>query len=80
MQGAAGDQGLGVRKLPPRLEETNDPGAAAQRNQRIIDDADVLVAFWDGTSVGTRTTVERALASGREVHVYLPGRAGLLGG
>jgi hypothetical protein len=37
----------------------------------------VLVAFWDGESAGTRETVERALDSGHEVHVFIPGSAGL---
>jgi hypothetical protein len=34
----------------------------------------VLVAFWDGASEGTRGTVDRALASGKEVHVFPPSR------
>jgi hypothetical protein len=74
---AARESGLGLHKLPPRMEEATDPGASAQRNQRLIDAADVLVAFWDGESAGTRKTVERALASGREVHVYLENSPGL---
>ena len=36
-----------------------------------MDACDVLVAFWDGASKGTRTTVERALDSGKEVHVFI---------
>jgi hypothetical protein len=48
-----------------------DPTKAAARNQRLIDACDVLVAFWDGSSKGTRSTVERALDSGKEVHVLL---------
>ena len=74
---AARARGLGLQKLPPRLEESIDPGASAQRNQRLIEVADLLVAFWDGESSGTRGTVERALGMGREVHVYLPGSPGL---
>ena len=46
------------------------------RNQRLIDACDVLVAFWDGASKGTRNTVERALDSGKEVHVFLGGGGG----
>jgi hypothetical protein len=74
---AAKEKQFGLIKLPPRMEESTDPQAAAQRNQRLIDAAEVLVAFWDGDSAGTRKTVERALASGREVHVFLPGSPGL---
>ena len=76
---AARDRALGLIKLPPRFEETTDPGASARRNQELIDSADVLVAFWDGQSEGTRKTVDRALESGREVHVFLPGSPGLAG-
>ena len=74
---AARDRALGLIKLPPRFEESTDPAASARRNQELVDSADVLVAFWDGTSQGTRRTVERALDSGREVHVFLPGTPGL---
>ncbi len=74
---AARDSGIGVIKLPQRMEEALDATAGERRNQRLIDTADVVVAFWDGRSTGTRGTVDRALASGREVHVYLPGTAGL---
>jgi hypothetical protein len=48
-----------------------DAAKSAARNQRLIDACDVLVAFWDGSSKGTRNTVERALDSGKEVHVFL---------
>ena len=74
---AARERALGLIKLPPRLEEASDPSASARRNQELVESADVLVAFWDGQSSGTRKTVERALESGREVHVYLPGTQGL---
>ena len=74
---AARDKALGLIKLPPRFEEATDPTASGRRNQELIDSADVIVAFWDGASEGTRKTVERALESGREVHVYLPGSPGL---
>lgn len=74
---AARERSLGLIKLPPRFEEASDPTASARRNQELVDSVDVLVAFWDGQSGGTRKTVERALESGREVHVYLPGRRGL---
>jgi predicted Rossmann fold nucleotide-binding protein DprA/Smf involved in DNA uptake len=74
---AARSRQLGLIKLPPRFEESNDPTASARRNQELVDAAEVVVAFWDGESAGTRKTVERALESGREIHVLLPGSVGL---
>ena len=67
---AARERGLSVQVVPASFEEARDQQAAAARNQRLIDQCDVLVAFWDGASAGTRATVERALDSGREVHVF----------
>jgi hypothetical protein len=67
---AARERGLPVRVLGASFEEARDAGVAATRNQRLIDLCDVLVAFWDGASQGTRRTVERALDSGKEVHVF----------
>lgn len=68
---AARERGLPLIRVPASFEEASDPAQAAARNQRLIDQADVLVAFWDGASEGTRRTVERALDSGKEVHVFV---------
>ena len=67
---AARERGLPVRVLGASFEEASDSEVAATRNQRLVDLCDVLVAFWDGSSQGTRRTVERALDSGKEVHVF----------
>jgi hypothetical protein len=66
----ARERGLPVRVIGASFEEARDAGAAATRNQRLVDLCDVLVAFWDGASAGTRGTVERALDAGKEVHVF----------
>ena len=67
---AARARGLPVRVIAASFEEARDAGAAASRNQRLVDLCDVLVAFWDCSSPGTRRTVESALDSGKEVHVF----------
>lgn len=72
---AARRRGLGVQVVGASFEEARDQAAAASRNQRLIGMCDVLVAFWDGSSEGTRATVERALDNGREVHVFTAGAA-----
>lgn len=72
---AARAKGIPVQVLPASFEEISDAGRSAARNQRLIDACDVLVAFWDGSSKGTRSTVERALDSGKEVHVFIGARS-----
>ncbi|MDP9247084.1 MAG: SLOG family protein [Candidatus Dormibacteraeota bacterium] len=73
---AARERGLPVRVLGASFEEAADAESALERNQRLVAACDVLVAFWDGSSEGTRRTVERALDGGIEVHVLVPGEAG----
>ncbi len=62
---------LPLVRLPASLEEGSDPKLAAERNRKLVEQADVLVAFWDGSSEGTRHTVDRALDAGKEIHVYV---------
>jgi predicted Rossmann fold nucleotide-binding protein DprA/Smf involved in DNA uptake len=64
-------KGIPVQVIPASFDELADASRSAARNQRLIDACDVLVAFWDGASKGTRNTVERALDSGKEVHVFI---------
>jgi predicted Rossmann fold nucleotide-binding protein DprA/Smf involved in DNA uptake len=66
-------KGIPVQVIAASFDELADASKSAARNQRLIDACDVLVAFWDGTSKGTRNTVERALDSGKEVHVFVSG-------
>lgn len=68
---AARAKGIAVQVMPASFEELSDTSKAAARNQRLIDACDVLVAFWDGSSKGTRATVDRALDSGKEVQVFI---------
>jgi len=68
---AAREKGIPVQVMPASFEELADTAKSTARNQRLVDSCDVLVAFWDGSSKGTRTTVERALDSGKEVHVFV---------
>jgi predicted Rossmann fold nucleotide-binding protein DprA/Smf involved in DNA uptake len=70
---AARGRGLPVQVLAASFEEASDQEVAALRNRRLVEACDVLVAFWDGASPGTRHTVERALDAGKEVHVYTVG-------
>jgi predicted Rossmann fold nucleotide-binding protein DprA/Smf involved in DNA uptake len=68
---AARERGIAVQVMAASFEELADASRAAARNQRLVNACDVVVAFWDGSSEGTRATVERALDSGKEVHVFV---------
>jgi len=68
---AARAKGIPVQVLPASFDELADTSKSAARNQRLVDACDVLVAFWDGASKGTRATVDRALDSRKEVHVFV---------
>jgi hypothetical protein len=68
---AARAKGIPVQVMPASFDELADASKSAARNQRLVDACDVLVAFWDGASKGTRATVDRALDSGKEVHVFV---------
>lgn len=44
--------------------------AGFRRNLKIVEDADIVVAVWDGESKGTRHTITEARKSGKKVIVY----------
>lgn len=67
----ARERGLPVRVIPASFDEQKDAAAAEARNLRLIEQCDLLVAFWDGESAGTRMTIDRALDAGKEVHVLV---------
>lgn len=42
-----------------------DANAGFRRNQIIVDNSDVVIAFWDGKSPGTTDTIKRAKKAGK---------------
>ncbi len=46
-------------------------GAPIVRNKQIVDYADRLIAFWNGTSRGTRSVIQYAEKIGKECQVIL---------
>ncbi len=62
---AARARGLAIQVMPASFDEMADPSRSAARNRKLVEACDVLVAFWDGESQGTRTTVERAPDAGK---------------
>ena len=56
----ASKRGLEVKIYYPDWN-THGRSAGMIRNGEIVADSDVVVAFWDGLSKGTRNTIDRAL-------------------
>ena len=42
------------------------------RNKDIVENADLVAAFWDGRSPGTKHTIGLAAQAGKLYHVYTP--------
>ena len=45
--------------------------AGIMRNKQMVDEADALIAFWDGKSRGTKSTIDFAKEAGLPVRVKL---------
>lgn len=39
------------------------------RNQDIIHDSDIVIAFWDGISKGTKDSINKARKKGKLIHI-----------
>ena len=50
--------------------DTHGKAAGPIRNREMAANADVLIAFWDGKSRGTKSMIDEALRHQLEVHVY----------
>ena len=50
--------------------DTHGKKAGYLRNADMADEGDILVAFWDGESKGTKSMISLALRKGLEVHVF----------
>lgn len=66
--------GLVVTPIPAewdKYKRSNGKNPAGMiRNQVIVDNADIVVAFWDGKSRGTKHTIDTARKDGKQVYVY----------
>lgn len=52
--------------------EQHGKGAGFLRNTELVKKADIVVAFWDLKSRGTKDTITKAKAWGKELHVFGP--------
>lgn len=55
--------GLALVEIRPNYAK-NGRGATFIRNREIVDNADMVVAFWNGTSKGTKYTIDYANKKG----------------
>lgn len=62
--------GVGVISFRPDWE-TYGKKAGIIRNKWIIDEADRVVAFWDGKSKGTKHSIDLAIQSGKPLIVRI---------
>jgi len=44
--------------------------APLERNTQIVQYSDILYAFWDGRSKGTKDSIDKAKAMGKKVFIY----------
>lgn len=65
----AGRHGLPLEIVPADWK-THGRKAGPVRNAEIVERADVLVAFWDGLSRGTRDSITRARMAGKRVMIF----------
>lgn len=54
--------------------DTYGKKAGFLRNQKIVQEADMLIAFWDGKSKGTKHSIDLAVQKGIPINIYI--RAG----
>lgn len=66
---AARARGLGVEEHLPDYARYGR-SAPLIRNGDIVARADFVVAFWDGTSRGTKDAIDRAERLGKRVHLF----------
>lgn len=56
--------------IAPAQWDKYGKGAGFKRNSLMVKWADEIVAFWDGFSPGTKSTIELAQHAGKKVTVY----------
>lgn len=58
-----------VKEFPADWEQYGK-AAGHIRNQQMSQYGDVLVAFWDGRSTGTKSMIEKMVQAMKPVHIY----------
>lgn len=66
----AEDLGIEIVEIKPDWKRFGR-GAGPIRNKTIVEQADRVLAFWDGTSKGTKQAIEYARSLGKEVDLIM---------
>ena len=64
--------GIPIKVFRPKYELYPGKRAPLERNLEIIDYADLVLAFWDGKSRGTKFVIENCKKMGKPVKIFLP--------
>ena len=62
--------GLEIQIIIPEWGK-HGKSAGIARNRVIVENADLIIAFWDGKSAGTRSSVDYAKKLGKKVRVFI---------
>lgn len=62
------DRNFQIKRFPPDWD-TYGKRAGYLRNQEMAEYADMLIAFWDGQSKGTKHMIDLATQKGLTVHI-----------
>ena len=63
---------VNYKGYPPNLYKYGSPSAYHVRNQQLVDNADVIIAFWSGKTArsGTLSTINKARASDKPTYIF----------
>ncbi len=67
----ANEHGIPIDEFIPEWD-TYGKSAGYKRNEKIIEAADEVIAFWNGSSKGTKHSINIANEAGKPVYVYWP--------
>jgi len=69
---AAAKRGMKVQVIVPNYDK-HGHGAPFVRNQRIVDESEAVVVFWDGKSRGTSDVMMRAMRAKKLQWIFMGG-------
>lgn len=64
----AESRGFSVKRIPANWEKHGKP-AGMIRNMQIVSASDMMIAFWDGKSKGTKGSIDAMKKSNKLLHV-----------